>query len=264
MKCFFWVLGIIAGLYGVICVLVFIFQEKLIFFPEKLPHDYSFRFPIPFTEHHFKIDTNTSINALHFCVPKPRGVIYYFHGNVGSLRTWGGVSSIFIELGYDVLISDYRGFGKSRGAMSEHALYDDSLFIYHWLEEVYGEDKIIICGRSIGSGIAVFLAARKRPARLVLEAPFYSMRDLVHHLYPWLPDILLRYPFRSDRYIKEVKCPVIIFHGTEDEVIYYGSSIKLMQHTKEGDRFFPISGGHHNDLHSFEEYRNNLGMILRK
>jgi alpha-beta hydrolase superfamily lysophospholipase len=264
MKCFFWILGVITGLYGMICVLVFIFQEKLVFFPEILPHDYSFRFSIPFTEHYFKPDTSTTIHALHFRVPKPQGVVFYFHGNMGSLRTWGGVSSIFVELGYDVLIYDYRGFGKSRGRMSEHAMFSDSLFIYHWLEELYGEDKIVILGRSIGSGIAVFLAAQNKPGRLILEAPFYSMRDLVRHRCPWLPDVLLRYPFRSDMYIKEVTCPFIIFHGTADTVIYHGSSVKLMQHAKEGDRLCSITGGHHNNLQSFEEYRNNLVMFLKQ
>jgi alpha-beta hydrolase superfamily lysophospholipase len=264
MKCFFWIVGVITGLYGLICVLVFIFQEKLIFFPEKLPRDFSFRFSIPFTEHYFKPDTSTIIHALHFRVPKPRGVVFYFHGNVGSLRTWGDVSSMFVELGYDVLIYDYRGFGKSSGRMSERAMFSDSLFIYHRLEELYGEDKIVVFGRSIGSGIAVYLAAQKQPARLILEAPFYSLKDLTRRLYPWIPDVLLRYPFRSDRYIKEVTCPFMIFHGTEDTVIYYGSSVKLMQHAKEGDRLFPITGGHHNDLRSFEEYRNNLVMVLKQ
>ncbi|MBN1696773.1 MAG: alpha/beta hydrolase [Spirochaetales bacterium] len=256
------IIGLFIFLYGILSLFVYFYQEKLIFYPEKLPRDYAFRFSHAFVEHFFVTDTGTVINALHFHLELPKGVVLYFHGNMGSLRTWGDASPPFLDLGYDVLVFDYRGYGKSTGNISEEGLYHDALFLYDRLAEQYGEGRIVVYGRSIGSGIAVNLSSHRHPAKLVLEAPLYSMKDLVRRHFPWLPVFLLRYRFRSDLAIGETACPVAIFHGTDDEVIPYESALKLVKHAKPGDLFFPIEGGRHNDLSRFPGYRNTLAWIL--
>ena len=246
-----------------ICLLIFLFQEKFLFYPEKLPQDFSFSFPLDFEERFYQAD-GVVINALCFKIPNPKGVILYFHGNAGSLRSWGGVCSQFIPLGYDLLIFDYRGYGKSSGKISEKALFSDGLFLYDSLAAEYGENMITVFGRSVGSGIAVYVASNRNPATCILEAPFYSMKDLAQHHFPWVPVFLLRYPFRTDRYIEKVTCPVYLFHGTDDSVIYYGSGVKLAKHLKGPSEFFTIKGGGHNNLAHFADYYHNLMHILTR
>lgn len=285
MKIFLYIGVSITSLYILVCAALALFQEKLLFFPEKLPSDYVYQFSRTFDEQNFSFDEqefsmeernfsmkDAVINSLFFKVRHlnkndnrdPGGIIFYLHGNAGSLRRWGEVSYQFIALGYDILMIDYRGYGKSTGKISEKALFSDALSIYDVLASEYGENKITIYGRSIGSGIAAYVTSKRTPARLIMESPMYSMKDLVRHRYPIIPDFILRYPFRTDKYIVNVTCPVYIFHGTSDVVIYYGSSVKLANHMVTTCKLFTIKGGGHNDLVNFIGYNKNLRKILGK
>lgn len=241
---------------------IYFFQEKLIFFPETLPEGYSFHFNQEFDERNYQVAEGIHINALHFKVPKSKGIIFYAHGNAGSLRSWGYVADIFIQHNYDVLIYDYRGYGKSAGRISEENFYHDADVIYKELQKSYQESGIIVYGRSIGTGIAVKIAAEHNPGQLILESPFFNFLDLVGKIMPIIPPWLIRYSFRNDIRIQDVKCPVTIFHGTVDEVIYFGSSLKLEKLLKPGDRLIPIEGGHHNDLENFELFHRELAKAL--
>jgi uncharacterized protein len=238
-------------------------QEKMLFHPHKLDPGHRYLFDVPFEEINYQTADKVSINALHFKTPGSRGVVFYLHGNAGALDSWGNVAGAFTSHGYDVLIIDYRGFGKSTGKMSEKGLYSDAQFIYNKLKEKYAEDKIVVYGRSIGTGIASYIAAHNAPGKLILETPYYNLRDLVKSLYPIAPAFLLRYSFKTNEYLPKVKCPVYVFHGTEDEVIYYGSSIKLRKFFKPGDTLFTIQGGRHNNLSAFEDYHNALKQALQ-
>lgn len=238
-------------------------QEKLLFHPHQLPRDYQYSFDIPFEEINYQVEEDVTINALHFKARDPKGVIYYLHGNAGALDSWGGVAEDFIRLGYDLLIIDYRSFGKSTGRISEKSLFSDAQLIYDKLKEKYPENRIVVYGRSIGTGIAAKIAAQNSPRMLILETPYYNLRDLVKSLYPAAPAFLLRYSLKTNEYLPEVKCPVYIFHGTEDEVIYYGSSIKLQQFLKSGDTLITIPGGRHNNLDNFDAYHAGLKHALQ-
>lgn len=238
------------------------FQEKLMFFPEKLSPGFRYNFRIPFEEVNYHPEEDVTINALHFKADSSKGVILYMHGNAGSLQSWGSLGETFVSAGYDLLIFDYRGFGKSTGKISEKALYSDAQFIYDKLKDQYGEDKITVYGRSIGTGIAAYIAAHNSPRRLILETPYYNMSDLAGNLYPAIPRFLLRYKFATNEYLPRTKARVYIFHGTDDEVIYYGSSEKLKKHFKEGDTLIAIPGGHHNDLESYPEFSSGLKKAL--
>jgi alpha-beta hydrolase superfamily lysophospholipase len=253
---------VIASIIILITVFAYLFQQKLIFFPQKLPSDYEFSFNYPFEEHFFDTGDKNRIHALHFKLRNPRGVILYFHGNAGSLLGWGEVATDFLEQGFDVLIQDYRGYGKSTGSISEKALQRDAQLIYNSLRKVYQENEIIIYGRSIGSGVATPLAAGNNPGLLILESPFYNLPDLAGSYFPWFPKSLIRFRFRNDVHIQQVACPVILFHGDQDEVIDVSGSYRLKEKCKEGDRLIIIQGGHHNDLAFFEAYHTGLKEVL--
>ncbi len=246
-----------------ITMALYFLQTRLIFFPEKLPDNYTYSFDTPFEELNYHTSPGVSINALHFKLDDPKGIILYFHGNAGSLRGWGDIAQDFIQYGHEVLVIDYRSYGKSTGQISEQGLHHDARYIYNKLSEKYPEDRIVIYGRSIGTGIATRLAARNSPGQLILEAPFYNFPDLAKRYFPWVPRWMIRYKFRNDKYIERVECPVYIVHGTADEVINVAEGKKLAKKLKPEDELILIQGGHHNDLNFMTEYHEQLDRILK-
>jgi len=247
-----------------ILLLIFLFQEKFIFFPQKLDPSFEFSFREPFQERFFRTGDHIRIHALHFQVKDPKGLIYYLHGNAGSLQGWGAVAGDFTSHHFDVLMIDYRGYGKSSGRISEKGLLRDALSVYDSLTGEYDEQKILVYGRSLGTGIASYVASKRDPRMLVLESPYYSIPDAAKSHFPWFPSGLIRFRFRNDLYIKKTRCPVYIFHGTQDEVLDVKGSKKLQPLLKPDDRLYLVEGGHHNDLALYEEYREQLGKILNR
>ena len=245
-----------------IAIIVFMLQEKLIFFPEVLPDNHRFSFQNHFEEKYFNCPSGNRIHALYFPAENAKGIVLYFHGNAGSLNGWGGVAADFLPLNYSVVIPDYPGYGKSRGKLSEKNLYSDAQHIFDVISKQHAGENITIYGRSIGSGIAAHLAHKNTARALILESPFFNLPDLKKKLFPFIPDFLLRYRFRTDQVIQKVSCPVYIIHGNSDEVVYFGSSLKLQELFKPADRLFAIDGGHHNDLSAFAGYYEALKIIL--
>jgi hypothetical protein len=254
----------IISFYLLILFIMSSWQKQFIFFPESLPGEYQFSFANEHEELWFDVDNEVSLNALLFEAEAAKGTIIYFHGNAGSLRMWGNVADNFLKHNFNVLVYDYRGYGKSGGEIDEEKFYSDAVFIFDKLK-VGGNEKIILYGRSLGSGIAANLASLREPDLLILEAPYYSMKDVASRLYPFLPvGLLLKYNFPTYKFIENVKCPIVIFHGTDDEVIYSGSSEKLKKHLKPGDEVYFIDGAHHNDLEFFKEYKIKLKKVLEE
>ena len=238
-------------------------QEKLLFFPEELPHDYQFKFPVPFQELYLKSPDGARLNALHFKQPDAKGVVLYLHGNAGSLRTWGELHHDILPLGHDLFIPDYRTFGKSTGPLSEEALHQDALLAYRFLLKQYPEEKITVFGRSLGSGIAVKLASETSPRALILETAYFSMVELARLHYPYLPaGLLLKYTFRSDEWIRKVKCPVLFLHGTADLIVPHASGKRLADLIGEQGTFITLPGGQHNGLNEYAPYKEALRKAL--
>jgi fermentation-respiration switch protein FrsA (DUF1100 family) len=263
MQAFLIGLGILAGFFLLLMSFLFLNQEKLIFFPEPLPPDYIFSFPYPFEEVFLETEDGARLHSLHFRAEKPRGVVLFFHGNAGSLRSWGQIAGEFVERGYDLFLPDYRTFGKSTGKLSEEALHRDALLLYRHLLEQYPEREILIFGRSIGSGMAVRLAAQTAPRLLILETPFYSLKDLAKLHYPLLPaGLLLQYTFRSDQWIGDITCPIHILHGTADTIIPIEAAERLAQKATAPVSFITIPRGGHNDLSLYPLYQQALDKIL--
>lgn len=259
------IVGLAALLWIIGNLFTYVFQGRLIMQPSTLKKDRQYFFDTPFEEVFLQASDDGMINALHFkaSTDPVKGVILYFHGNAGNLWQWGEINTDFIRHGYDLFILDYRGFGKSTGKLSPKALYGDAKLAYDYLCKSYKPENIIIYGRSLGSAPATRLAAQVKAKRLILETPFYSMKDLSYMYFPFLPKIFLfKYPMRNDKYIQQVNCPVTIFHGTDDQVVPYQCSIKLKDHLKKGDQYITIEGGAHNDLNVFETYQKALTKTL--
>ena len=250
--------------YVAICVLLFFFQEKLLFFPEKLDKHFQFTFNQRFDEITIKTD-NVLLNGLLFKSDSSKGLVFYLHGNGGSLNSWGVVAKTYTDLNYDVFILDYRGYGKSEGRISSQAqLYQDIQTAYDQLKTKYDESNIIVLGYSIGTGLATNLASKNSPKLLILQAPYYSMTDMMQHTYPIIPTFILKYKFETNVLIKECNMPIVIFHGNQDEVIYYNSSIKLKDVIKKTDTLITLNGQGHNRITYNGDYITAIKRLLTK
>lgn len=258
-------LKLIAGLYITICLLLYLFQEKLIFFPQKLENGYKFSFEQKFEEIGVKTIDNKLLNALLFKADSSKGVIFYLHGNAGSLSSWGDVAKTYTDLNYDVFMLDYRGYGKSEDAINgQSQLFQDIQTAYEKLKTKYSEDKILVLGYSIGTGLAAKVASTNDPKLLILQAPYYSLTDMMRYTYPIIPTFILKYKFETSDYIKDCKMPIIIFHGNQDEVVYYGSSLKLQKEFKKQDTLITLAGQGHNGITDNPDYKTEIKKILTR
>jgi pimeloyl-ACP methyl ester carboxylesterase len=121
-----------------------------------------------------------------------------------------------------------------------------------------------VLGYSIGTGPASHVASTNNPSLLILQAPYYSLTDMMRHSYPIIPTFILKYKFETNNYLKACKSPVVIFHGNQDEVIYYGSSLKLQSCFKQHDTLITLEGQSHNGITDNPFYQAELKRILNK
>jgi pimeloyl-ACP methyl ester carboxylesterase len=254
---------IIIGI-AALSVVVYFVQDKFIFKPEKLRQDFEFKYDVPFKEYFFDVSPGVRINALHFNRPEPLGLILYFHGNSRSIKGWAKYAKDFYRYNYDVVLVDYRGFGKSTGKRSEKEMLNDMQFVYERLSRQYHEHHIIVYGRSMGSGFAAKLASENKPRYLILDAPYYNFRKVVERFLPILPvRYVLRYHMRTDRWIRHVNCHTYIIHGTKDWLIPIRHSVALQKINPHKITLIRIHGGGHNNLPLFDEYHNFIRDILK-
>ncbi len=258
------VIVIIVLIFLVVFLGLYLFQEKLIFIPNKLEKSYQYDFQQNFEELTIKTSDNKLLNTLLFKAENTKGVIFYLHGNAGSLKSWGTVAKCYTDLNYDVFMLDYRGFGKSEGKISsEQQLFDDNQRAYNKLKTIYNEKDIIILGYSIGTGLAAKLASENNPQSLILQAPYYSLEYLVKTQYH-LPTFLLRYKIFTHKFLEQCNCPIIIFHGNKDRIVHYNSSIKLKKELGNKVQLITLKDQTHNGITNNEDYRKELKKIICK
>ena len=256
-------LYIIASL-ALLTVLAWVLQDWFIFKPEKLGQDFRFKYDVPFKELFFDVAPGVRINGLHFYRERPLGLILYFHGNTRSIKGWAKYARDFYRYDYDVVLADYRGFGKSTGKRSEHDMLSDMQFVYDQLLTQYPEHHILVYGRSIGSGFATKIASDNKPRYLILEAPYYNFRKVVERFLPFLPvKYVLRYQLRTDKWIRHVNCHTYIIHGTKDRLIPIRQSEDLQRINPHKITLIRIHGAGHNNLPTFPEYHNFIRDILK-
>lgn len=249
-------------LVGVLLSFYFL-QEKIIFSPITLPQDYVYPFEQDFEERFYETDDGTKLNALLFKVEKPRGLIFYIHGNSDNLRYWGDFAPYFTKHSYDVFMYDFRSFGKSTGKIKgERNLQRDAKFLFKEMLKEYDASDIVIYGFSIGTGIAARLASKNKAKHLILEAPYFNFIDLVKYHKGYLPgELISRYHFRTNRYLPHVEYPITIFHGTEDRKVPYRSGEKLRD-LNPNLHFVPVAGAAHTDMQIMDVFHEEMKKIL--
>lgn len=260
---YFKIFSFIISLYLILCLIMYFNQESFIFHPLKINKETNYIYSENFKEINLKTSDNVTINNLYFETENPKGVVYFLHGNAGNLSTWGNIAPIYLDLGYNVFITDYRGFGKSEGNISDqNQLFSDAQLGYDFLKKEFNEDQIIIVGYSVGTGIASYLASTNNPQKLILQAPYFNLKNEMKSRFPFLPTFILKYPFENNLHLLKVKSSIFIFHGDKDYVISHQNSLKLQSLLKENDSVFILKNQNHVGINDNAEYQKNLIKIL--
>ncbi len=262
----YFIVSIIAVAILVIGILIYFFQHKFIFQPEKLPADFKFAYDHLKAEEKFvETEKGANISYLHFQVDNPKGVVIYLKGNTKSIKGWGKFAIDFTRLGYEVVMMDYRGFGKSTGKRTVEAMKRDSQFIYNIVKKEFSEDKIIVYGRSLGSGFAARLASKNNPRLLILTSPLYSLLRTIHRYLPFMPaKPFLRYNIPTFQYLKNVRCPIKIIHGSDDRLVPINTAVDLSEINPDLTRLYVVLRAGHIDIHQFEEYHRVMEEIFEE
>ncbi|CAM6004416.1 unnamed protein product [Sphagnum balticum] len=205
------------------------------------------------------------INALQFYADSPaRGVVLYFHGNAEALNHTGTLAGAFTSRGYDCIMMDYPSYGKSTGTLSEAHLFNTGTVFLDWVKKHYSSGRLIIYGKSLGTGIAAHTARYSEWFKaLILEAPYYSITDIGQRQYPYIPiGLITRYPISTYQFLKELHHPVYAIHGTDDQLIPIASPRRFLDLGLTDFTLIEVPGGRHGDLATHPEYDQLLDKVL--
>ncbi len=254
-------LTIAVAIYIALMVMLYLFQGRMVFL-SNLPGRELIASPGDIGLDYENISLATSDNEdLHgWYIPavNSRGVLLFFHGNAGNISHRLESIRIFHELGLDTLIIDYRGYGQSTGETSEQGTYLDAQAAWDYLVNNRGipADRIIVFGRSLGGAIGAWLGTQHTPAAVIIESSFSSGVDMARRLYPFLPARLItRLQYPVEDYAGRLKCPVLVIHSRQDEIIPFAMGQAIYAAAKGHKKFLALRGDHNNGfLVSKEDY----------
>lgn len=243
-------------------------QERLLFEPDPLPLDEPICSDCDTREIFIDVP-GSRLSVAHMSCPNPRGVFFFLHGNSGNLKKWFVELDAFRQAKFDVVMFDYRGFGKSTGQIeSEEQLHADVSAVWQHFAPMYEGKRVVISGQSLGTGLAAGLAAQlcaagHAPDLTLLVSPYSSMQALAAELYPWVPQQVLRYPLHTLKHAAKLLGPVMLIHGDKDELIPIHHSEQLCSAMgKAKAELLRVTGAGHSDVHQFPTVRKALMSAL--
>ena len=241
-------------------------QERLLFEPSPLPADHLLSTDPDVRELSIEVP-GARLSVAHLQLPEPRGVVFFLHGNSGNLQRWLIGLDAFREMNFDVVMFDYRGFGKSTGRIeSEVQLRADVRAVWAQFSLQYAGKRVVIAGQSLGTALAAGLSAElcadnRAPALTLMVSPYSSMRALADELYPWVPSRVLRYPLSTMDHVCLLKGPLMLIHGDKDKLIGFHHS-QALHRAAPGAQLLCIEGAGHGDVHQFASYRQGVAAAL--
>lgn len=252
--------------YGLLLAFLWWRQESMLFYPVPLPADHRLAAAPDIVERTVDVP-GARLSVLHLQRPGARGVVFFLHGNAGNLQGWFSDADFYREAGYDLVMPDYRGYGKSTGRIaSARELREDVRAVWAQVAAQYHGRKVVLYGRSLGTGLAAELAqelsARGRPPDLtVLVSAYTSFRALAREFYPWVPGRLLRYPLETESFLPRIAGPVLLVHAENDRLIGVHHLQRLRQ-VLPAAQVLVVPGADHNDLQESPVYRDGLRRAL--
>ncbi len=270
MKTIFSLLAVAGSIYVLLSLLLYFFQGRMVFLAnmpgralDATPADIG----LDYEDVWLTTSNNERLHGWYLPVENARGVVLFFHGNAGNISHRLDSIRIFLNLGLDTLIIDYRGYGQSSGKTTELGTYRDAQAAWNYLVNDRGTaaDRIIIFGRSLGGAIAAWLGSRTHPAGLIIESSFTSGEEMGRRLYPFLPVRLitrLKYPVAD--YVVEIDSPLLVVHSRDDEIIPFEMGRAVFKAASEPKEFLEIRGDHNNGFWiSGKDYFAGLDRFVR-
>ena len=249
-------------------VLLFLFQSKLVYFPTRVIEQTPRDFGMAFEDVTLETEDGVKIHGWYVPAADAKGTVLFFHGNGGNISHRLPTLQTFQEMDLNTLIVDYRGYGRSEGSPGEKGTYRDAEAAWTWLTETkkVPPGKLVIFGRSLGGAVASHLAVQHPPAGLVLESSFTSIPDMGARLYWYLPVRLLsRFEYNTRKNVAAVRCPVLIIHSPDDDIVPFENGRLLFDAANEPKQFLEITGGHNGGfLESGEQYEKPLRAFLHR
>jgi len=256
----------VVGLLGFIVLIRYI-ETTSLFFPRKEMDFYPATKDASFEDVYFKTEDRLLLNGWFFKNPSAKATLVFFHGNAGNISHRAQKILLFRDLGLNVFIVDYRGYGNSQGTPSEKGIYKDALAAFDYLAHRSDVNKthIIGYGESLGGVVAIDLALHRPLVSLIVDSSFSSAADMANQYYPFVPVFLLHAKMDSVAKIKNVKGPKLFIHSKDDEIVPIALGKKLFDAAQEPKEFLVISGDHNNGYElSLTRYRDGIKAFLRR
>ena len=253
--------------YLFIGVALYFLQDYFLFHPTKLSSNYEFKFTPPYEELVAIDKENDTISFVKFMpqIKIKKGIVIYYHGNMKNINHYADFVKPLTKNGYEVWMQDYPSFGKSTGKITEQKLYNQAMQIAKIATDNISNDSLIIYGKSLGTGIASYVASNTKAKMLILETPYFSIPTMFAcyaFIYP--TNMLSKYKIPTNEYLQKVNYPITIFHGTKDGVIPYRNALKLKSVLKPTDEFITVPDATHIDINSTKIYFDEMDLLLNR
>jgi fermentation-respiration switch protein FrsA (DUF1100 family) len=252
-------------------IALMIFEDRFIYFPEKYPKGpYEQASSIPNLRDCW-ITTDDGVKLHGWFAPAESAIatLVISHGNAGNISHRYLLMRSLLHRKFNVLMYDYRGYGRSDGTPNENGIYKDGLAFFDYastLSEVK-PGTVFLWGTSLGGAVATDVATKRPAAGLILESTFTSGKDVAHLLYPFLPvGPFMHSKFNTIDKIRSLHLPLLVVHGSLDEILPFGLGRRLFSAANEPKEFYEISGARHNDTFFVggEEYFNRIDRFVEK
>ncbi len=234
-------------IYVAICIFMLFFQKHLIHIPyEQLVGD-PLSQGMQFEEVYLTTPDNARLHAWYIPNSNSDYIFWIFSGNAGNKSYMLDAIQLIYDLGYSVFIYDYRGYGPSKGRLTEQTQYQDAEFLWNYLTQTRNipSNQIVLHGRSLGTAMASWVATKVEPAALILESGFTSLTDMSKHIYGWLPiDLILRWKYDNLERITQYSGPTLLIHSSDDEIVPYHHSVRLFEAAPGTKQILELSGTH--------------------
>jgi len=239
--------AIVIGGYVLLVVALYFFQERLVYFPSGAIVATPALLGLTYEDVAVTTEDGVSLHGWFIPAKESKVTVLFFHGNGGNISFRMETIRILHSLGLDLLLFDYRGYGKSEGTPGEQGTYKDATAIWNYLasERNIPANNIVLMGRSLGGAVASWLAEIESPRCLILESSFTSLADIGADVYPFIPvRMLSRIQYSTIERIKNIRCPILVVHSPQDEIIPFHHGEELFSAAHPPKEFLRITGGH--------------------
>jgi fermentation-respiration switch protein FrsA (DUF1100 family) len=249
-----------------LCIVLYLLQGRMVFQPTRQLDATPADLGMDYEDLWLTASDGVKLHAWFIPAANERGILLLCHGNGGNISHRVESAAIYRRIGLSVLMFDYRGYGKSEGSPNEKGTYRDAQAAWEYLtgERRIAADRVIVLGRSLGGAVASHLAGRQAPAGLIVESAFSSVPDMGARLYPYLPvRRLSRYKYDTAAHVRNVRCPILVMHSRQDEIVPFEMGRKVFEAANEPKTFVEITGGHNDGYFvSVEAYTDTVRQFV--